>query len=45
MEATIALAAIAHGWRFEPADDAPLDLAPAMTLRPRGRIRLKMHRR
>lgn len=45
IEATIALGAIARAARLEAGSEALPDLAPAMTLRPRGRIDLRFHKR
>jgi cytochrome P450 len=44
-EATLLLAVIARRWRFELARDRPIELQPAITLRPRHGIRAVARRR
>ncbi len=42
MEAKLVLATLLQRFRFEPASDAPLVLAPSATLRPRDGLRLRL---
>lgn len=45
MEGTLALATIAARWRLRPVPERPLELAPLITLRPRGGLWLRAERR
>jgi cytochrome P450 len=45
MEGVIILAALARKWRFRRADTAPVQLAPLLTLRAKGGLRLRAEAR
>lgn len=45
MEAVLILAALGRRWRFRRADDSPIELAPLLTLRPKGGLRLRAEAR
>lgn len=45
MEAVLILAALGRRWRFRRADDSPVELAPLLTLRPKGGLRLRAEAR
>jgi cytochrome P450 len=45
MEGTLVLATIARHWRFRTVSDEPPELQPVVTLRPRGRLRMRVERR
>ena len=45
MEGVIILAALAQKWRFRRADSQPVELAPLLTLRPKGGLRLRAESR
>ena len=44
-EMTLALATIIGRWQLHPADDRPVPLRPAITLRPAGPVRVRIARR
>lgn len=45
MEGVLILAALGRKWRFRRADDRPVELAPLLTLRPKGGLRLRAQAR
>jgi cytochrome P450 len=45
MEGVLILAALGRKWRFRRADDRPVELAPLLTLRPKGGLRLRAESR
>jgi cytochrome P450 len=45
MEGTVVLATLCRAWRLAAADAGAPELAPAITLRPRGAVRIKFSRR
>ena len=45
MEGVLILAAIARKWRFRPVSSEPVKLAPLLTLRPKGGLRLRAEAR
>lgn len=45
MEGVLILAALGRKWRFRRADDHPVELAPLLTLRPKGGLRLRAESR
>ena len=45
MEGVLILASLARKWRFRPADESPVELAPLFTLRPKGGLRLRAEAR
>jgi cytochrome P450 len=45
MEGVLVLAAVAQQWRFRRQDPSPVELAPLLTLRPKGGLRLRAERR
>jgi cytochrome P450 len=45
MEGTVVLASLCRRWRLQPADQGELALNPAMTLRPRGPVRIRFQAR
>ena len=45
LEAVLVLAALARRWRLELLDRAPIDMKPGITLRPAGRVRMRVRAR
>ncbi len=45
MEGVLVLATVAQQWRFRLQDSSPVELAPLLTLRPKGGLRLRAERR
>jgi cytochrome P450 len=45
MEGVLVLATVAQQWRFRRDDPSPVPLAPLLTLRPKGGLRLRAERR
>ena len=45
LESTLILSSIAQQWRLRPVADGPVDMAPALTLRPKHGIRFQLARR
>jgi len=45
MEGVLILAALGRKWRFRRADDRSVELAPLLTLRPKGGLRLRAESR
>jgi len=45
MEGVLILAALGRKWRFRRADERPVELAPLLTLRPKGGLRLRAESR